>query len=374
MVIASPSVRKLEFAMSLIMLVLATGEGVAQTVVRLPFGPAPKPVDAIAGILKALDEYSLVALGELHGVVEQAEFIAELIRHPEFAKKVDDIVLEAAGALHQDTIDRYVSGESVSLDELRKVWRDHTCAALGPRDSPNVELLFATVRAVNAALPRDRRLRVLAGDPPIDWQQVKDRADVGHWLAQRDTHYAQVVIDEVLRKNRKALLIIGGAHLSRRPLPDADPKKGVMLQIVESQFPRQTFKVTLHEGLGGPSAQAETQMAAWPKPSLAFVRGTWLESVLGADGPDAYLWLGRRDELTMERRPVELYRDAKYVEELDRRARIAGRPLDRQELSKARPKKWADNFPSGDIFVPIKRPPTGLQTKRIEKPLATKKE
>jgi hypothetical protein len=328
----------------------------------------------MTGVLKAFDEYPLVALGESHGVVEQAEFIARLIRHPDFARKVGDIVLEAGNALHQNVIDRYVNGEDVSLDELRKVWRDHTCAGLGPRDSPNVEQFFATVRKVNAGLRHDQRLRVLAGDPPIDWRKVNSRADISPWLAQRDTHYAGVVIDEVLKKKRKALLIIGGAHLSRRPLPNGDPRKGVMLQIVESQFPKQTFLVTLHDGLGGPTALAEKQMAAWPKPSLALVRGTWLETVLGPDGPDAYLWVGRRDELTMERRPVELYRDAKYIEELQRRARIAGRPLDREELSKARPKKWADNFPAGDVFVPITRPPAGLETKRIEKPFVTKKE
>jgi hypothetical protein len=352
----------------LTLLVLTANDIAAQTAIRMPLGHSPKPADAIAGILKAFDEYSLVALGESHGVVEQAEFIAKLVRHPDFAKKVNDIVLEAGNALHQNVIDRYVNGEEVPLDKLRSVWRDHTCAALGPRDSPNVESFFAAVRMVNAALPGNRRLRVLAGDPPIDWRNVKSRADVGPWLAERDTHYAQVVIDEVLSRKRKALLIIGGAHLSRRPLPDGDPKKGVMLQIVERQFPKKTFVVKLHDGLGGPTALAEKQMAAWPKPSLAIVRGTSLEQLLGRDGSDAYLWVGRRDELTMEARPVELYRDEKYVAELERRSRIGGHPLDRQALTTARPKKWADNFPTGDVFVPIKRPPATLETKQIDQP------
>jgi hypothetical protein len=373
MVIASSPTRKLGFAASLIFFVFATKDGAAQTGVKLR-GLAPQPVGAIAGVLKAFYRYPLVALSESHGVVEQAEFIAELIRHPEFAKTVNDIVLEAGNALHQSTIDRYVNGEEVSLDELRKVWRDHTCAGLGPRDSPNVEQFFATVRKVNAELPRHQRLRVLAGDPPIDWQQVKNRADVSPWLAQRDTHYAGIVIDEVLKKKRKGLLIIGGAHLSRRPLPDGDPKKGVMLQIVESRFPKQTFLVTLHDGLGGQAALAEKQMAAWPKPSMAIVGGTWLEALLGPDGPDAYLWMGRRDELTMERRPLELYRDERYVAELERRSRLGGRPFDRQALTKPRPKKWADNFPTGDVFMPIKQPSARLKTKQINKPLSKQKE
>jgi hypothetical protein len=113
-------------------------------------------------------------------------------------------------------------------------------------------------------------------------------------------------------------------------------------------------------------------MADWPKPSLALVRGTWLESLLGPDSPDAYLWVGRRDELTMEPRPTELYRDEKYVAELERRSRIGGHPFDRQTLTRPRPKKWADNFPTGDVFVPLKGPPAELRTNRVEKSLIKK--
>jgi len=353
----SPTCVSAAAILSITFLAFQPGDGAAQPLVKLPPGSEPKPVYAITAIVDAFDKAPLVALGETHGVVEQAEFIAALIRHPEFAKKVNDIILEAGNSLHQGIIDRYVDGGKVPLDELRQVWRDHTCAGLGPRDSPNVELFFETVRAVNRSLPKEKRLRVLAGDPPIDWSQVHKREDITPWLEQRDMHYAQVVVDGVLQKKRKALLIVGGVHLSRRPLPDGDRKKGVMLQILENEYPQQTFVVTLHEGLGDQTAVVEKRMAAWPKPSLALVRGTWLEPLLGPDGPDGYLYLGRRDDLTMERRPVELYRDEEYVGELDRRFRISqGRPLDRAELSRPRPKKWVDNFPVGDVMVPVERP------------------
>ena len=67
---------------------------------------------------------------------------------------------------------------------------------------------------------------------------------------------------------------------------------------------------------------------------------------------DALLYLGPRDDLTMEQLPADVYRDNAYVVELDRRSRICrGRPLDRAELSRPRPKRWSENFPDGDVFI-----------------------
>jgi hypothetical protein len=109
-------------------------------------------VEARLAVLNAFDRFPLVALSEAHGMKEEADFINALIRHPDFPKKVNAIVLEAGNALHQKLIDDYVNGEAVSLNGLRRVWRDHTCAALGPRDSSNVEELFATVRDVRGCL------------------------------------------------------------------------------------------------------------------------------------------------------------------------------------------------------------------------------
>jgi hypothetical protein len=123
----------------------------------------PEPMDARSALLNALDSHPLVALSESHGMKEEAEFINSLIRHPDFPKKANAIVLEAANAIHQKLIDDYVNGAALSLDELRRAWRDHTCAALGPRDSSSLEEFFATVRDVNRRLPRANRIRVLAG-------------------------------------------------------------------------------------------------------------------------------------------------------------------------------------------------------------------
>jgi hypothetical protein len=331
----------------------------------------PEPMDARLAVLNAFERHPLVALSEAHGLKEEADFINSLIRHPDFPRKVNAIVLEAGNAKHQKLIDGYVNGEAVSLNDLRRVWRDHTCAALGPRDSSNVEGFFATVREVNRRLPPAGRIRVLAGDPPIDWAAVKTMADVSPWLARRETHYARVVEAEVLARNLKALLIVGGDHLDRGPPPHGDPDAGLMMQIVEHKHAGKTFIVVPHEGFGEHNAVWEAKLSAWPRPSVALVADTWLALPKDAgredvprqrawEGPpsppwpqaDAILYLGPRDELSMEQLPADVYRDEAYVQELDRRSRICrGRPLDRAALTRPRPRKWAEMFPAGDVFI-----------------------
>jgi hypothetical protein len=52
----------------------------------------------------------------------------------------------------------------------------------------------------------------------------------------------------------------------------------------------------------------------------------------------------------MEDRSPDLFNDDKYFTELNRRHQLVhGRPLDRAELLKPRPKKWKDNF-SAPVF------------------------
>jgi hypothetical protein len=131
----------------------------------------PRPVKAAEAILKAFDKYRVVALGEAHGLQEEHDFIQALIRNPAFAAKVNDIIVECGNALYQDTLDRYVAGQDVPLAEVRPVWRDTTQSAVGLWNARIYEQIFTTVREVNLKLPAAKRLRVLAGDPPIDWKK-----------------------------------------------------------------------------------------------------------------------------------------------------------------------------------------------------------
>jgi hypothetical protein len=68
------------------------------------------------------------------------------------------------------------------------------------------------VRALNQKLPPERRLRVLAGDPAIDWDQVKSMEDLMARHFDRETSIASVMEKEVLSKHRKALMLFGTMH------------------------------------------------------------------------------------------------------------------------------------------------------------------
>jgi hypothetical protein len=338
----------------------------------------PRPVNASEAILNAFEKYHVVALGEAHGLQEEHDFIQSLIRNPAFADKVNDIVVECGNALYQDILDRYIAGQDVPMADVRQVWRSTTQSAVGLWNALVYEQLFTSVRDLNKNLPAGKRLRVLAGDPPIDWKKVRSRNDADPFLGQRDTHFASVVQQQVLAKNRKALLIIGTVHLFKaRPrvtpgtnagqphaVPPIGKRRGNVTQLLEESNPGSVLVIAPHAGFGNLrpelaelNTKLEARMAPWPKPSLVLVKDTWLGALettallpplIGPDGRprdpfagltlgdivDAYLYLGPRDSLTRSNTSPETLKDQEYLDELTRRSQlIFGQPFDPRRLS-----------------------------------------
>jgi outer membrane protein OmpA-like peptidoglycan-associated protein len=227
-----------------------------------------KPEPALDYIAEGFDRYPVVALSELHGNRESAAFLAMLIRHDGFSRRVNDIVVEFGNAAYQPVVDRYISGAPVGRDELRGVW-ENTTQISGIWHLPMYEGILADIRMVNATLPANRRYRVLLGDPPIDWSKVTSPADedMNDW---RDAHFAWVLEHYVFARNRRALLFIGGAHISRKVLfPNS------VIHLLDARFPGKTLVVSaLDAGKVEPAVAAA--MSAWPIPSVAPVRGTWV--------------------------------------------------------------------------------------------------
>lgn len=186
---------------------------------------APKPPTvqpAIDGILAAFKTHPIVAMSDAHALAQQQDFYAAIIRDSRFAREVGNVVVEFGTATHQAIVDRYVAGEDMPYTELRKVWSD----AVGW--NPTVTYIgfanvFATVRAVNQTLPPDQRIRVWLGDPPIDWSTATER-ETRAALRARDTHAADIIVANILSKNRKALVIYGGAHLISDKPANAKPR------------------------------------------------------------------------------------------------------------------------------------------------------
>jgi hypothetical protein len=189
-------------------------------------------------------------------------------------------------------------------------------------ESPIYARLLAAVREVNRSLPPARRLRVLAGDSPIDWAKVRSHEQ---WASYQPNNlsFAEVIDREILRKKRKGLAILGANHVTKGGDRDMDPDTTT---IAEGKHPGSVYVVLLH-ALNQPM---------WKAPAVVPIAGTWLAAVefgkrkLG-DAGDAILYLG--PSLSRADPDWESYaRDPDYLKELDRRARIewgCGFDLDR---------------------------------------------
>ena len=229
----------------------------------------PSPVNAVDGIIAAFETHPIVALPDAHGSDRAHAFLLSLIRDPRFIRTVDDIVVEFGNARYQEVADRYVRGEDVPYDALRRIWRDHTQPSISA-DFTHFPDFFRAVRAVNAA-SRDRKVRVLLGDPPVDWSTVRDRADHFKWVEMRDAHPAAVLQTEVIAKRRRALLVYGTGHLQRRNVLSnfdmTDWRSQTIVSLVERAGPTRIFIV---------ASANEKQASGWPPPALARLRGTTL--------------------------------------------------------------------------------------------------
>jgi len=284
---------------------------------------------AIDLVLGAFERYPLVAVSEGagHGQLETREFFAALIRDRRFAPTVRNLVIEFGNARYQAVMDRYVTGGPVTRDELRHVWEDTTQIS-GVWSLPMYEQMLADVRSVNAGLPPAKRIRVIAGDPPIDWSVVTSAADedMNDW---RDAHFAHVIEREVMRQGGRALILIGGAHISRKVMfPNS------LIHLLDVRFPGQTW-VT---GVLDPErieAEIKSRLRANTPPAGTPVRNTWLGRLdvhrIGftlsvgdvEDNVDALLLLTSSSLHGQPRAPL----DPTYERELMRRRAIAGATL-----------------------------------------------
>ena len=226
-------------------------------------------VPAIDFVIDAFDRFPLVGFSEpRHGAGGTREFLTSLVRHPRFAGTVNDIVVEFGNARYQDVADRYVAGEQVASDQLKQIW-ENTTVVTGVWTAPMYEGMLTEVRSLNQTLAPGKRLRVVLGDPPIDWTVVRGPADedMNDW---RDAHFAWVVEEQVIKKRRRALLWIGGAHISRAVLfPDS------LIHLLDRRFPNRTM-VVLAIDRGDVEAQVSQRLRPWPSLMAAPVRDTWL--------------------------------------------------------------------------------------------------
>jgi hypothetical protein len=209
---------------------------------------------------------------------------------------------------------------------------------------------------MNQKLPTPKRLRVLAGDPPIDWDQVKTFQDGSRFFFHREDNIASVMEKEVLSKHRKALMLFGTFHLMHGTRS--------AVAIYEKDYPNVTLIISeLGNFDTDLPALSSSRFVTWPVPSLARAKGTWLGALdlghflpLGsriddrdctvhnelpkpfqrsmADLVDAFLYLGPQDLRLKEKMPADVALDLDYMKELQRREALPGSPEEPPERLK----------------------------------------
>jgi hypothetical protein len=282
---------------------------------------APSP--ATPALAAAFSTHSIVAIAESRHAIRQAgDFYVSLIRDPGFQRAVNDVVIEFASGQSQPLLDRYVlDGDPVAPEKLASIRRDTTKVASW--ESPGYARWLAAMREVNRGLPAERRIRVLAGDTPVDWTRVKSAED---WVALGDNNvsFARVIEENVLAKRRKALVILGSNHLTRGGDRNGGPNTTTR---VETRYPGSMYLVYLYSGRpGGESADARFASERWAAPALAPLRCTWVGALGGEPRPlesmaDALLFVGPSQALEVEEAPASSF-DPAYLSELDRRSAI----------------------------------------------------
>jgi hypothetical protein len=292
----------------------------------------PKTEDATAAVLEAFKTHDIVMLGEIHNNKQEYEWLDALVANSEFADQVDEVVVELGNSLYQNSVDRYIAGEAVPIADVQRAWR--STLGLGP-PPPIYGDLYKVVRETNKRRRGKHQMRVLCGDPYINWAKVKTRDDIGAFLGHRDQWYAQVVKDEVVAKHHRAFLIAGSNHFLR----------GVgHPNYIEPALRRagaRTFVIVAGTNAVKGYDDVDHRFDSWPAPSIALLNGNWvgelptLPVISGGtektdfdvklkDAADALLYLGPRDNLIEVSAPRDEVDGTSYGKELLRRMKLLG--------------------------------------------------
>jgi hypothetical protein len=296
---------------------LAPGLGVAAQ----PESSGP----AIAQIAEQFDQHPLILVGELHRWEQLHAFIREMIRNPEFVCRADDIVVEFGNSRLQELADTYAFGGKVTDTQLQSLWRE-TAVPL-TWNSPVYRQFYETVRDINQRHLCAHPIRIVLGDPPLDWSKIKTAKDYERW-SDRDASFAEVVEREVLSKHHRAFLLAGQFHVVKQT-PEGDKEGLRAAQLLERKHPGSLFSI-----VAVPSPAVAETMRMGPPPSFKIVRGSELETAdfamiatmnphkkwpPMADVIDGLLYVG---EQTLLYPSPAIYLDPAYQRELRRRASI----------------------------------------------------
>lgn len=232
--------------------------------------------DAIDTIVSLFNETPLVALGETHEHLQLYDFLTELVQTEDFYKQVNAILIESGNARYQTLLDAYIAGKEVNLTALQKVWLNTTQSPVDPWGNEVYYNFLKTIRDLNQRIAAPHRIRVIAADPPIDWKVVESLEQYNEARGSRNNYYAQVAMDQVLKKSHKALMISGGAHFGYQ-----SPAKTLVNQRIEKVYPNTVTVVLAASGLGAANDIHEEKLRGEPLPFMTKLADFWIGQLPG---------------------------------------------------------------------------------------------
>ena len=304
--------------------------------------------DALAHMRWAIEQYPIVLLGEgNHLAGEPHQVLRRILSDDRIMERLDVIIVEFATATYQDVLDAFIRGEEVPIDELSAVWRNTSTSPIAPWDSPLYLAFLETIRDANRRLPSDRKVRVIAGDPPVDWPSIRTGDDYRRAARPRDPYVARIAMEQAFGLGKRVLVVYGGGHLMRPSMGPGDGRNPITSYIlaehpgtawvVEFMWPTRTGLAhradelvmgqvyrTADHWSGSPAApllfpgtrslvtDPETGEQSWQEVPL-------YEGLTVSDIFDALVYLGLEDQWTTVPPDLDPERDAAFLAELERR-------------------------------------------------------
>jgi|GEM_PF-6094239 len=188
------------------------------------------PDTIISALRQWHEEVDIIGLGEAHHVPTIVDCYSQLMLNDCFPE-CRHIVVEFGVQKHQALLDRYLAGESITMDELAPVWCESPLRALWTYDC--YRMFFHTVRKINLTRHPSQYLHVWLAEPytsgamsdgngqaPLPCSVSASGIEESPPVQQATRTHAFVSLIErlIAQQHGKIVLIFGMRHLARTPV------------------------------------------------------------------------------------------------------------------------------------------------------------
>ncbi len=295
-------------------------------------------------MIETFQHYNIIGLGEgLHGLENSHRFFQMLFDNKKIQSLINFIIVEFANTDYQDIIDKFIFGENVEIQDIRKIWRESTQCIGSFGEAPVYLNLLKKIRNINLTLPNDKKIRVLGGDPSIDWNTIHNLDDYRKKIELRKIFPAHLAMKYGVLGNQKVLFIYSGLHLTKISDETSPETHWSITTHINKKYPG-AMKVI--EILNTKELHLQKETENWPLYSIIDVQENFSGELPAEklfpemyndkgkvilyrgykikDLFDALLYVGPTKKWKISEIPNNIFSDEKFLIELNRRREILG--------------------------------------------------